>query len=110
VTCARDWRPVKSAEHTPPSHPGLPALCLHPIKRNGTATAPLSDRHESTHALFSSQKFLDLATVALSFYLIISVQPWSSKDMTRNCVISFFCLYLILHACVQRYDRYDVME
>ena len=28
----------------------------------------------------------------------------SSHDLSTNCVISFFCLHLVLHACAARFD------
>ena len=31
----------------------------------------------------------------------------SSHDLQPNCAISFFPLYVILHACVQRFDGMD---
>jgi len=63
-------------------------------------------------ALFSSENFLVFKTIALSFlfdkYCPIMKSLGlkdSSHDLQENCVISFiFCLYLVLHACVARFD------
>ena len=65
-------------------------------------------------ALFSCKFFWLLVTVALSFlfdkncpimnYLDLKD---SSHDFSANCVISFFRLHLVLHACAA--VRFDVM-
>ena len=62
-------------------------------------------------APFSSENFWLLATVALLFLfgkncLIMDYLGLkdSSHDFLANCVISFFRLHLVLHACVARFD------
>ena len=34
----------------------------------------------------------------------------SSHDFSTNCVISFFYLHLVLHACVVRFDVTDTVQ
>ena len=65
-----------------------------------------------TKALFSSENFLVFGIIALSFLFDkhCSIIEWlglkdSSRNLQINCVISFyFYLYLVLHACVARFD------
>ena len=61
--------------------------------------------------LFRCKKFWDFDTVAFSFlfdkYCLIMEYLGlkdSSRDLQVNCAISFFYLYLILHACAVKFD------
>ena len=69
----------------------------------------MEDHH--CKGVFSSEIFWLLATVALSFVFgkncpimdYLGLKD-SSHDFSANCVISFFRLHLILHACAARFD------
>jgi hypothetical protein len=63
--------------------------------------------------LFSSQNFLENGTVALFVVIwqLVSDLKDSSREFHLNCVINFiFYLYLMLHACVQKFDVTENLE